>query len=148
MQVKRLKDIYLIRLERGEEIIRSLRQFADAYRIGFGAIRAIGTLERVTLGYYDAETGTTRHKELEEPVELLNMSGNIARGEDGERIVHAYATVGCPDYSASGGRMVEAIAGPTVEVIVETAATTIHRRHDPHTGLDLWDLDAIERLSI
>lgn len=148
MQVKRLRGSFLVRLERGEEIIHSLKQFADAYRIGFAAIRAIGTFERVTLGYYNMDTKSYQHQALEEPVEVLNLSGNISKGEDGERMIHAHVTVGRSDYSACGGHVVEATVGPTVEVVVETAPTTIRRRHDPDTGLDLWDLTSIETLSI
>ncbi len=146
MQVKRVEDTYLVRLETGEEVINSLKQFADAYRIGFGTILAIGTFRRVTLGYYDVDTRTYQHQELEK-VEVLNMSGNITQGEDGERMIHAHVTVGRSDYSAWGGHVVEATVGPTVEVVVETAPTVIRRQHDPDTGLDLWNLGATETLS-
>ena len=147
VHVKRVGETYLVRLEKGEEIIDSLRQFANAYRIGFGVVRAIGTLQSVTLGYYDVETKSYQHKELAEPVEVLALSGNITEDVDGERMVHAHVTVGRSDYSAWGGHVVRATVGPTVEVIIETAPTTIRRRHDPDTGLDLWDLDTIETLS-
>ena len=148
MQVKRLEDdTFIIRLETGEEIIDSLKQFADAYRVGFAAICAIGTFERVTLGYYDVPAKSYDSKQLDEPVEVLNLSGNITKGEHGERIVHAHVTVGRSDYTAMGGHVVEATVGPTVEVIVETAPRTIRRRHNPDTGLELWDLASIETLS-
>jgi len=147
VQVKRLQGAYLIRLEPGEEVIEPLRQFAVAYRIGFGALSAIGTFERVTLGYYDTESKTYRNKDLEEPVEVLTMTGNISRGPDGERVVHAHVIVGRSDYSALGGHVVEATTGPTLEVIVHTAPTTIRRHHDADTGLNLWDLSAMETYS-
>jgi hypothetical protein len=147
LQVKRFRDTYLIRLERGEEIIGGLQRFADAYRIGFGAIRATGTLQRVILGYYDVGTTTTQHRELDEPVELLSLSGSITQDPDGERTVHAHATVGRSDCTTLGGRVIQATVGPTVEVVVETAPITVRRRHDPDTRLDLWNLEAFEALS-
>ena len=147
MQVKRLGDTFLIRLEAGEEVIESLKQFADIQRIGFAALRAIGTFERVTLGYYDAETKSYRNEGIEEPVEVLNMSGNVAKGEDGERIIHAHVAVGRSDYTVLGGHVVEATVGPTLEVVVDTAPTTIRRRHDEGTGLELLDLNQYEMQS-
>lgn len=144
MQVKRLANGYLIRLDSGENVLDRLTQFANVYRIGFGAIRAIGTFARVTLGYYDADAQTYRNQAVEEPVEVLNLSGNISKAENGQRMVHAHVVVGRSDYSALGGHLVDAIVGPTVEVIVETAPTTVRRRHDPDTGLQLWDLGAME----
>jgi predicted DNA-binding protein with PD1-like motif len=148
VQVKPYGSSYLIRLERGEEALESLRGFADRYRIGFAVIQAIGTLERITLGYYDAVSKTYQDKTLDEPLEVLNLNGNIAKGEDGERIVHAHVTVSRPDYTTLGGHVVEATVGPTMEVVVETTPLTIRRRHDPNTGLNLWDLEAIETMSV
>lgn len=120
--------------------------FADQYRIGFAAIRAIGTFERVTLGYYDTETKAYRNQVFDEPVEVLNLSGNISKGEDGERIVHAHVTVGRSSYEAVGGHVVEAITGPTLEVVVDSEPTTVYRRHNLATDLMEWDLEAREPL--
>lgn len=147
LHVKRLGDTYLIRLETGEEIIGSLEEFANAYRIGFGAVQAIGSLQRATLGTYDVETTTIQRKELEEPVELLNLSGNFTQGEDGERILQAHATLGRSDYSTQGGHLLAATVGATVEVVVTTAPTPIRRRRDPDTGRQLWDLNTLEVVS-
>ena len=143
MEVKRLREAYLVRLEKGEEVIQSLKQFADAYRLGFASLTAIGTFERVTLGYYNPETQAYQNEPFEEGVEVLTMSGNISRGEDGERIVHAHVIVGRADYSTLGGHVVEATVGPTLEVICRPSPTTIRRRHDPDTGLQLWDLSSL-----
>ena len=148
MQVKPFGGNYLVRLERGESAVESLREFANRYRVGFAQIRAIGTLDSVTLGYYDAKAKTYHHETLDEPLEVLNLTGNIARGEDGERIVHSHVTLGRPDYTTVGGHLVEGVVGPTLEVVVETAPLTIRRRHDPNTGLEIWDLTALETFSV
>ncbi len=148
MHVKPLGPNYLVRLERGEEAIDSLQRFADQHRIGFAAIRAVGTFDRVTLGYYDAEAKAYRNRSFDEPVEVLNLTGDVATGQDGTHIVHAHVTIGCADYTARGGHIVEAVVGPTLEVIIETTPATVHRRHDPDTGLQLWDLATIETFSV
>jgi predicted DNA-binding protein with PD1-like motif len=152
VHVKRSGGNYLIRLERGEKALESLRDFADRHPIGFAVIRAIGTFEHVTLGYYNAVDKTYQEKTMGgtpgETLEVLNLSGNIAKGEDGGWIVHAHVTVSRPDYTTLGGHLVEAIVGPTLEVVVQTLPATIRRRHDPDTGLNLWDLEAIETVSV
>ena len=148
MQVKPFGGNYLVRLERGEAVVESLKGFADRYRIAFAEIRAIGTLDCVTLGYYDAEAKTYNDGTFDEPLEVLNLAGNIARGEDGDRLVHAHVTLSRSDYTTLGGHLVEGVVGPTLEVIVETAPVTIRRRHDPTTGLELWDLSALKTFSV
>lgn len=144
MQIKTLDGYYLIRLEPGEEVIASLKRFADEHRVGFAALRAIGAFRQVVLGYFDTTANVYRHRAVGEQVEVLNLSGNISRGEKGEPIVHAHVTVGRSDYHTLGGHLVEATVYPTLEVVVTVAPTTVRRRRDPTTGLTLWDLEAIE----
>jgi len=144
VQFKALDGYYLIRLEPGEEVVESLKRFADEHKVGFAELSAIGTFRRVTLGYFDTTTNVYRHQAVEEQVEVLDLSGNISRGEKGEPIVHAHVTVGRSDYHTLGGHLVEATVNPTLEVVVTVAPATVHRRRDPATGLTLWDLEATE----
>jgi len=144
LQTKTLEEYYLVRLEPGEEVIESLKRFADGHRIGFAALHAIGAFRRVTLGYFDTAANVYRHRAVEEQVEVLNLSGNISRGEKGEPIVHAHVTVGRSDYHTLGGHLVEATVNPTLEIVVATVLATVRRRRDPATGLTLWDLEATE----
>jgi predicted DNA-binding protein with PD1-like motif len=57
-------------------------------------------------------------------------------------------TLSRPDYTTRGGHLAAGVVGPTLEVIVETAPLTIRRRHDPDTGLELWELEALETFSV
>jgi predicted DNA-binding protein with PD1-like motif len=148
VHTKRSGSTYLLRLERGEKAIGCLKQFADRHRIGFAVVRAIGTFQSLTLGYYNAVGKAYQEKTFDEALEVLSLSGNITKGADGERIVHAHVTLGRPDYTTLGGHLVDATVGPTLEVLVETLPLTIRRLHDLDTGLNLWDLEAIETLSI
>ena len=143
MQTKTLDGDYLILLEPGDEVIESLKRFADEYRIGFAELCAIGTFQQVTLGCFDTTANVYRNQ-----VEVLNLSGNISRGEEGEPIVHTHVTVGRSDYHTLGGHLVEATVYPTLEIVVTTAPATVHRRRDPATGLMLWDLEATESVCV
>jgi predicted DNA-binding protein with PD1-like motif len=56
--------------------------------------------------------------------------------------VHAHVVVGKSDSSAHGGHILEAHVWPTLEVVITTSPTHLHRTHDPETGLALIDLNA------
>jgi len=144
LQIQALDGEHLIRLESGEEVVETLTRFAGEHKFGFATLRGIGAFRRVTLGYFDTTANVYRHRAVEEQVEVLNLSGNISRGEEGEPVVHAHVTVGRSDYHTLGGHLVEATVDPTLEIVVTTAPATVHRRRDPATGLALWDLKAIE----
>lgn len=148
MQVKPMGKNYLVRLDPGEEAVQHLTHIADQYRIGFASLYGVGTFERVTLGYYDLAAKVYQNEVFEEPVEVLSLAGNIATGAKGQQIVHAHVTVGRSDFTTRGGHLLEGTVGPTLEVVIDTGPATIRRRYDPDTGLQLWDLEAIETLSV
>lgn len=140
MQTKSLGERFLIRLEAGEEVIASLKGWAEARGIGFAALSAIGALERATIAYFDAGTKAYRHLPVEEHVEVVSLIGNVSRGEDGGPVVHAHAVLGRADGSTLGGHLMEGVVQPTLEVILDVQPGRVQRQRDPASGLALWEL--------
>ncbi len=148
MQVKRSGANYLVQLEQGEHVLQRLEDFAKQYRIGFATLSGIGMLQRVILGYHDAETNGYQKKALDEPVELLTLTGDITRGRDGHPTAYAQVILGRADFTTYGGHLVEGTVGPTLEIVIRPQPGTIRRRHDPDSNLQLWDLRAVETFSV
>ncbi len=140
MRVRHVDGRFLIRLEAGEEIMASLRAWAAEQRVGFAMLWAIGAMRRATLGYFDTTATLYRQIPVEEQVEVLSITGNVALGEDGAPIVHAHAILGRSDGSTVGGHLVEGYVFPMLEVVIRVFPEPICRRSDPTTGLTLWDL--------
>lgn len=140
MRVRQVDGQFLIRLEAGEEAMTSLRSWAAEHRIGFAVLWAIGAMRRATLGYFDTTTAVYRQIPVEEQVEVLSITGNVALGEDGAPIVHAHAILGRSDGSTVGGHLIEGHVFPMLEVVIRVFPEPVHRRADPSTGLTLWDL--------
>jgi predicted DNA-binding protein with PD1-like motif len=130
----------LIRLEAGEEAMASLRSWAAAEKIGFAMLWAIGAMRRATLGYFDPTAAIYHPIPVEEQVEVLSMTGNVALGEDGAPIVHAHVVLGRSDGSTVGGHLIEGYVFPMLEVVVRVFPEPVYRRADPTIGLTLWDL--------
>jgi len=131
---------WILRLEPGDEVIGSLRTWAEAHEVGFAAVQAIGALRRAVLGYFDSATKTYRRLPVEEHVEVVSLLGNLAWGEDGAPVVHFHAVLGYADGTTLGGHLFEAIVGPTLEVVLFPLPEEIRRKKDPATGLALLDL--------
>ena len=49
-------DKYVLRLEFGDDILQTIRQFATTKRISAGLLEGIGSLSKVKLGHYDFKT--------------------------------------------------------------------------------------------
>ena len=130
------------RLEKGDELIHTLRQLCARERIRAATFQGIGVLTSVDLQSFDAIT--KEYKPcfgVENTVELLNLTGNVSTlGK--ETIINANATIG---YSAYGQRhVVGGHLAAAKALVVELQLTvyddlSIERTYDAATGLPLWN---------
>jgi len=126
------------RLERGSDLLASIRAAAEESGVRAGLITCIGGLSRARLGFY---TGSGRYEalEIEGPLELVACVGNIALGPGGELIVHAHVCVADREGHAYGGHLLEGCpVEPTAElIIIELSGAELRRELDEETGLKL-----------
>lgn len=127
---------YVLVLEKGEEAASSLLQFAKRERLAASQLTAIGGFSDMVLGFFDRGTKQYKKIPIQEQVEVLSLSGDIAL-ENGEPKVHAHVVVGKADGSAFGGHLLEAHVWPTLEVLLSEAPAHLQRELDEETGLPL-----------
>lgn len=140
MRIHPVGERFLIRLEPGDEAITSLRVWATEQKVGFALFWAIGAMRRATLGYFDTAAAVYRQIPVEEQVEVVSMTGNIAWSEDGTPVVHAHTVLGRADGTTVGGHLIEGDVFPMLEIVAWVFPETIYRRPDAALGLTLWDL--------
>lgn len=131
--------------ETGEEVVAGLQQFARETKATAAEFTALGALSDLTVGYFDWPKKDYRRIVIGEQVEVINLTGNFARGEDGQPALHAHIVVGKADGNACGGHLLRAHVRPTLEVVVTESPSHLQRRHDPETGLALIRLDETPR---
>lgn len=125
-------------LDKGEEVVSSLTEFARSRQVGAAHFTAIGAFSELTLGYFDRGRKDYKKMPLKEQVEVLSLIGDIALDGDAPK-VHAHVVVGRSDGTAHGGHLLEARVWPTLEVILVESPRYLRKRHDPDTGLALID---------
>lgn len=121
----------------GDEVMRTLTEFARKHQLGGSHFTAIGAFQEATLGYFDWDRKDYKKIPVREQVEVVSLIGDVALGENGEPKVHAHVVVGRSDGSAVAGHLLEARVRPTLEVILTEAPEHLQRRHDPQSGLAL-----------
>lgn len=132
---------YTLRLEKGELLIESLTRFIKDKNLKGGWIIGIGGLAWAELGFYDLNAQAYLWTRFDEPLELLNITGNIA-WERKEPFLHLHATVSDASQYARGGHVQEAEVSGTVEIFIHMWDDDkgFKRSDDKATGLKLFDL--------
>lgn len=132
---------FAIVFEMDDEMISGLERFTKEQQLLGSHFTAIGAFSRVTLEFFQRENMEYKKIPVNEQVEVLSLTGNIAIKGDGYK-VHAHVVLGRADGSALGGHILEARVWPTLEVVLVEEPAYLRRTIDEETGLALIDLAA------
>jgi predicted DNA-binding protein with PD1-like motif len=139
MYFRKIQHGYLVRLVKGEEIIKTLSSFVDEQKILGGFVFGLGAFKDLTLGYFDSLKKEYIKKFIGDDLEFGNLTGSIAYLE-GKPFVHAHVTAASPDLKAFCGHLFSATISATGEFMIIPFESKIERKPDPETGLNLLDL--------
>lgn len=139
MQSKKGKDVYIIHLEAGDEVISSLKTWAEKENIEGATVQGIGTTKSIELGFFNSEEKGYDIVETEEDMEMISVLGSISR-KDGEVVVHLHGTFGDDEFNVIGGHVMNAVILATGEFFVHPCPR-IDRKLNPDFNLSLFDLD-------
>ena len=138
MEYAQFGNTFIVRVDRGEEIVASLREFCEKAGVTLGSIVGIGATDKATIGLFDVEKKEYFSKELTGNHEIAALVGNITT-KDGEVYLHLHVTLGDRDHKASAGHLNSAVVSATFEAVVHAADGTVGRREDGNLGLNLLD---------
>ncbi len=139
MQYKKFGNSYVIRLEKEDELIASLRGFVEKESITGGFFYGLGAVRDVSLGYFDVEKKEYKEKTFAEDFELTSLVGDVSFA--GEKIiVHAHVTLADKDFKVRAGHLNSAKVTATAEVVFHPLQGRLEKKVDPQTGLNLLDL--------
>jgi uncharacterized protein len=136
-QVAEIPKTYVVILDTGEELLASLKEFAETAHLAGSSFKAIGALSNVELGWFNWETKKYQTAvKLNEQVELLSLIGDVAL-QNGNPQVHAHLVVGRADGSAHGGHLLSATVRPTCELLITENPHHLQKQVDPESGIAL-----------
>lgn len=131
---------FVIRLEQGDDILKSIKQFAEKEKVGAAFFEGIGSLYKARLGHYDfKDTRTYKYETFNEDLEILTLSGNVST-MNGHALPHAHVTLGRRDFSVIGGHLEEDSLANMVEVNLILLPGKLEKAKDSTVGLNLLQL--------
>jgi predicted DNA-binding protein with PD1-like motif len=139
MFFKRIPNGYLVRLEKGEEVIESLIKLSDKEKISGGFLSGLGAVKDVTLGYFDVAKKEYIKRDFNDEYEVTSLVGDIYYFE-GKAGVHAHVNLSDADFNLIGGHLYKAVITGTGEFFIQTTDRILKRKRDPSSGLNVLDL--------
>lgn len=129
------RPLFLV-FERGDDVLKVLRDFAREEGIRGGRFAGIGAFARAVVAYWNPATREYEKIGIDEQVEVLSLLGDITLEGDDTKL-HAHAVLGRRDGSTIGGHLIEATVFPTLEMHLVDYGAPLERRHDEETKLSL-----------
>ena len=133
-----VKNTYLLRLEKGDDLLKTLTEVVKENNIKLATISGLGAVSRVIFGYYDQQDWEYNFIEKKGQFEILSLNGNVSI-KDGEPMVHAHIMLADDSGDAFGGHLAEGTEVFASEIeIQELDKADKVRKYDEDTGLTLW----------
>ena len=127
---------WLLAFRAGDDVLGTLRDFAQANDVAAGSFQAIGAFRRATVAFYDLAARRYEEHAVDEQVEVCSLVGNVSRFQGAVRI-HAHVVLGHRDLGTLGGHLVDAVVDPTLELFLRTFDAALERAPDAASGLPL-----------
>ncbi|MFQ6608703.1 MAG: PPC domain-containing DNA-binding protein [Fidelibacterota bacterium] len=129
---------FLISMEKGDDVVKSILSVVVQEEIDSAALSGIGAVTDVTLGFYNL-----RYKEYQKKIfpgyyELVSCLGNISE-KDGKPFVHAHVSMSGPNYKTISGHLFSAKIAVVGEFVLQPFETKIVRKMNDDIGLAKWD---------
>ncbi len=139
MEYGRFDETYIVRINRGEEVISKLTELCEKEGIKAASVEAIGASDHVVIGLYDVDTRQYHTHVIDEPMEITSLLGNVST-KDGKTYIHLHINVCKEDMTVLGGHLNECRISATCEMFVRTVNGIIERKLDEtETGLNLFE---------
>lgn len=136
MDYRRFNDTVLLRIDRGEEIIETVRKVAKQEHIRLASVEALGATDDFTVGVYDVDTKRYDSKTFTGPHEIVSLTGTITE-KDGAFYQHLHMSAGNKNCEVFGGHLNRAVVSATCEMVIRVLNGAVDRRTDPEIGINL-----------
>lgn len=102
MMFKKFGNKYIIRIDKGEEIVACLKKICMDNKILLGSVSGIGAVGGAQIGLFDTSSKQYHSSQLEGAFEITSLNGNIST-MNGEIYLHLHINLSDAAYHTFGG---------------------------------------------
>jgi len=138
MRFKKFKSNHILKIEKGEEIIRTIKEFCKEQKVNTGIITGIGAINKAVVGFFETKTKEYHALKLEKDYEVCSFLGNISR-LNGEPYIHAHVVISDEKHKCIGGHLDSAVVSATFEATIKEVKGEVDREFSEEIGLNLYN---------
>jgi len=136
MLFKKFGNKYVIRIDKGEEIVACLKKICTDNKILLGSVSGIGAIGRAQFGLFETSSKQYHSTELEGAFEITSLNGNIST-MNGEVYLHLHINLSDAAYHTFGGHFQSAVVSGTCEIIIDAIDGECERIFSEDVGLNI-----------
>lgn len=138
MEYRKFDDTYVVRLNKGEEVVEKLKELCKNENIKLAEITGLGASNLIEIGVFNVNTKEYNTKVFEGMFEITSLVGNATR-KDGDVYLHLHINFGDADGIVKGGHLVRSVISATSEIIVRKIDGEVGRKLSDEIGLNLLE---------
>lgn len=140
MKFKKVGNKWIVRIDKGEEIISTLKKFSKDNNIKCAFISGIGATDRIQLGVFDVKRKAYNLRDFSGDFEITSLMGNITTLDADDIYIHLHATIADIQCNAHAGHVKSAYVSITSEICIDEVETEIGRDKDPDLKINIFKL--------
>jgi predicted DNA-binding protein with PD1-like motif len=141
MEYKKFGDDYIIRMNRGEELLTDLQEVCEKEKITLGSVQGIGALGEITIGVFDRKQFKYLTETYKGDFEIASCMGDISTKE-GKNYLHIHIVIGNVHESRIyAGHLSKGIISLTGEFIIHKINGIVEREYSEEVGLNLYKFE-------
>ena len=137
MEYRKFGDTYVVRMDKGEEILEQVKALAMAEDIRLASVQALGAVNDITVGVFDTVRKEYHANHFQGAFEIVSLTGTID-SMNGEFYSHLHMSAGDSQGHVVGGHLNRAVISATCEMAVRVLPGAMDRAFSPEVGLNLW----------
>lgn len=131
---------YLIRVDKGEQLVAALTEFAGKQNVAGGWVSGVGGALWAEVGFYNLDIKQYAWRRLDQLLEIVSLSGTLAWSNN-QPVLHLHGVFSDQNMQLYGGHVKELEVGGTCEIFLHVwNKSQLSRSHSEEIGLKLLDL--------
>lgn len=139
MKYKQIGNDYVLRIDKDNEIIQTIKDFCKKEDISLGTIHGIGALSHVEVGLYKVSEMKYYSKVFDGDFEMTSLDGNITTMNE-NIYLHLHVNFADVCYNTYGGHLTQGVIGATGEIFIHKIEGNVERITDGAIGLNIFDI--------